>query len=124
MSSRHIPGYFTCVSRLHKAKMACFLTLSKGTDEEERRDFIAFDLSREIEKTLDRFSQHPGEKAENLPAINRLVFGCGGEGEDPVQTCKEDWFEDPTGRDIILREFRKTVKSYAWPEYGISEKEM
>ena len=120
MSSRHIPGYFTCVSRLHKAKMNCFLTLSKGTGEEERRDFIAFDISREIEKTLDRFSQYPEEKAENLPAINRLVFGGSGEGEDPgedpVQTCKEDWFEDPTGRDIILREFRKTMKSYACPE--------
>lgn len=31
MSSKHIPGYFSCVRRLHEAKMNCFLTLSKDT---------------------------------------------------------------------------------------------
>ena len=75
MSSKHIPEYFSCVLRLHREKMKCFLSLSKSVSEEEKRDFIAFDISREIEKTLDRFETHPEEKEENLPMINRLIFG-------------------------------------------------
>lgn len=82
LSSKHIPGYFSRVLRLHEAKMNCFLTLSTGTTEAEKRDFIAYDISREMEKTLDRFALHPEEKAENLPAINRLVFGESEEGDD------------------------------------------
>ncbi len=75
MSARSVPGYFSCVRRLHEAKMDCFLPLSKGTSEEEKLDFVAYDLSREVEKTLDRFAKHPAEKEENLPEINRLIFG-------------------------------------------------
>lgn len=75
MSSKHFPGYFSCVRRLHEAKMDCILALSTGTTEAEKRDFIAYDISREIEKATDRFALHPEEKAENLPAINRLIFG-------------------------------------------------
>ena len=84
MSSKHIPGYFPCVRNLHEAKMYCFLSLSKRTTEEEKRDFIAYDISREVEKTLARFEQHPEEKAENLPEINRLVFGEGDEDDTPL----------------------------------------
>ena len=43
--------------------------------KEEKQDFIAYDISREVEKTLARFELHPEEKTENLPEINRLVFG-------------------------------------------------
>ena len=75
MSSKHIPRYFACVSRLHEAKMDCVLSLSTGTTEEEKQGFVAYDVSREVERTLIRFEQHPEEKAENLPAINRIVFG-------------------------------------------------
>jgi hypothetical protein len=45
--------------------MDCFLSLSTGTTDEEKRDFIAYDILREVEKTLDRFELHPEEKAEN-----------------------------------------------------------
>ena len=75
MSSKHVPRYFSCVSRLHEAKMDCFLPLSTGTRKEEKLDFIAYNISREVEKTLARFELHPGEKTDNLPEINRLVFG-------------------------------------------------
>ena len=75
MSSKHIPGYFSRICRLHEAKMDCFLSLSTGTNDAEKLDFIAYDISREVEKTLDRFVQHPEERSENLPAINRLIFG-------------------------------------------------
>jgi hypothetical protein len=84
MSSKHIPGYFASVSRLHKAKMDCILSLSTGTTEEEKLDFIAYDISREVEKTLNRFDQHPEEKAENLPAINSLIFGETDECDKPL----------------------------------------
>ncbi len=75
MSTRHIPDYFRVVSQLHKVKMECFLNLSKDTTEDERLDFEAYDISREIEKTIDRFSAHPREREENLPGINQLIFG-------------------------------------------------
>ena len=84
MSSKHIPGYFSCVRSLHKAKMDVFLSLSTGTTEEEKRDFIAYDISREVEKTLDRFTLHPEEKAENLAEINRMVFGVSDDDNEPL----------------------------------------
>lgn len=84
MSSKHIPRYFSCVRNLHEAKMNCFLSLSTGTTEEEKRDFIAYDVSREVEKALARFEQHPEEKAENLPEINRLVFGESDDDDTPL----------------------------------------
>ena len=74
MSTRHIPGYFQMVYRLHKIKMQCFFDLSKDVTEDERLDFEAYDISREIEKTIDRFEAHPEERAENLPDINQLIF--------------------------------------------------
>ena len=73
MSSRHISGYFDLVMGLHQAKMDCFFRLSAGTTDGERRDFENYDISREIEKTISRFSEHPEEEAENLPAIRRLL---------------------------------------------------
>ena len=84
MSSKHIPGYFASVSRLHNAKMDCILPLSSGTTEEEKLDFIVYDVSREVEKTLVRFEQHPEETEENLPAINRLIFGESDDGDKPL----------------------------------------
>ena len=82
MSSKHIPDYFARVLCLHQAKVDCFLSLSKDTTPEEKLDFIAYDITREMKKTLDRFKLYPEEKAENLPAINRLVFGESDEPED------------------------------------------
>lgn len=83
MSSKHIPRYFSCVRNLHEAKMDCFLSLSTGTTEGEKRDFLAYDILREVEKTLARFEHHPEEKAENLPEINRLVFGESDDDDAP-----------------------------------------
>ena len=37
------------IMRLHREKMRCFLGLSGGTTEKERRDFEAYDLAREME---------------------------------------------------------------------------
>ena len=75
MSSRHIPGYFDYIIMLHKAKMDCFLSLSKGTTAEEKRAFKAYDVSRGIELTIGRFMDHPEEIEENLPKINQYIFG-------------------------------------------------
>ena len=84
MSSRHIPAYFSLARGLHEAKMDCILRLSGGTTETEKLEFIAYDVSREIEKTLDRFALHPEEKEENLPAIDRIIFGAPCEAERPI----------------------------------------
>ena len=75
MSSKSVPGYFFTVMRLHDEKMRCFFKLSKGTTEEEKFDFLAYDISRETEVAIERFDDHPDEKAENLPVINKLIFG-------------------------------------------------
>lgn len=53
--------------------MDCFFRLSAGTTAEERRAFENYDISREIEKTIARFSEHPEEGAENLAAIRRFL---------------------------------------------------
>lgn len=74
LSTRYVPRFFERSMELHNAKTACFLSLSKGTTEKERAAFVAYDLSREVENTIDRFPNSPEEKAENLPLVNRLVF--------------------------------------------------
>ena len=73
-SGRAVPGYYDIIIGLHKEKMNCFLNLSRGTSWEEKREFMAHDLSREIETMTARFAMHPEEKEENLPKLNRLVF--------------------------------------------------
>jgi uncharacterized SAM-binding protein YcdF (DUF218 family) len=74
-SSRSIPHFFRRVMRLHEEKIRCFFDLSKDTSQEERLDFQAYDLVREIERTINRFAAYPGERDENLPQINQMVFG-------------------------------------------------
>ena len=86
MSSRYVPNYFDQIIMLHKEKMKCFMSLSKGTDHEERMDFAAYDLSTEIERTIERFEEHPEEKTENLPKINELVFGGVPDFNAPIDT--------------------------------------
>ncbi len=74
LSTCYVPRFFERSIELHNAKTACFLSLSKGTTEKERAAFAAYDLSREVENTINRFPYRPEEKAENLPSVNRLVF--------------------------------------------------
>ena len=74
MSSGYVPDYFETVLMLHDKKVDCFLNLSKGTTREERNDFIAYDISTEIERTINRFSEHPEEKEENLPKIKQFLM--------------------------------------------------
>ena len=74
-SKRHFPDYFNTIITLHRAKTECFLTLSKGTTGAEKRAFTGYDLSTEVGRLIDRFEDHPEEKEENLPHINRLLFG-------------------------------------------------
>lgn len=75
LSSRHVERFYDRVMELHEAKMDCFLGLSRESTEDEKADFRAYDLSREIETCVSRFSAHPEERDENLPSINARVFG-------------------------------------------------
>lgn len=75
LSMKHVPCFFRRVMALHQEKMRCFQSLAKNISREEWLDFEAYDLSREIGNTLDRFREHPEEEVENLPEINRLIFG-------------------------------------------------
>ena len=62
--------------------MACFSPLSRQATAHEKADFRAYDLSREIEASIERFAAHPEERAENLPPVNaRLFGGTDGAGE-------------------------------------------
>lgn len=103
MSSRHIPGYFDNIMMLHRAKMDCFLSLSKGTTAEEKRSFKVYDVSREIELTIGRFMDHPEEIEENLPKINQYIFGG-------PYTGLDNWYKDEYGKAIVLEELRKFVR--------------
>ena len=75
MSTRYVPQYFENIIKLHEEKIHCFLTLAKNVSDAEKAEFSAYDLSREIENTIERFSMHEIEKKENLPLINNIVFG-------------------------------------------------
>ena len=83
-SSKSVPHYFRRVMRLHEEKIRCFFDLSKGTSQEERLDFQAYDLFCETGKAIDRFAMHPGELDENLPEINQMVFGGPCDRDTPV----------------------------------------
>lgn len=74
-SKRSFPDYFNTIMMLHNAKMDCFLKLSEGTTGTEKRAFAGYDLSTEMGRMIDRFNDYPEEKEENLPKINRLLFG-------------------------------------------------
>ena len=74
-SKRSFPDYFDTIMMLHRAKTGCFLKLSGGTTGAEKRSFTGYDLSTEMGRMIDRFEDHPLEKEENLPKINRLLFG-------------------------------------------------
>lgn len=75
MSSRHYPGFFSVLYRLHEEKMKCFLTLSKGTDREERKSFVNYDMERAVIACIERFRDYPEEKEENLHIIAKMIYG-------------------------------------------------
>ena len=105
LTGRHIPLYFHKVMKLHKEKMDCFLSLSKGTSREERAAFLAYDLVHEVEKTVDRFESHPEEIEENLPEMNRLIF------DDPGVP---NWVMSDAGRRAAYDKLRKIVHPLAY----------
>ena len=49
-SNRSFPGYYDTVMMLHRAKMECFLGLSKGTSDAEKKAFEEYDLSTEMKR--------------------------------------------------------------------------
>jgi len=107
LSAKHIPNYFRRVMVLHEEKMKCFQSLAGGVSEEERLDFEAYDLIREIEMTLERFEAHPEEKAENLPEINRLIFD---EAEREKSDCSVADFIVVTGSPNCEYRVRKALE--------------
>lgn len=53
-SKRSFSDYFNTVMMLHQAKMDCFLTLSGGTTDEEKKSFEEYDLAEEKRRMTDR----------------------------------------------------------------------
>ena len=110
MSARHIPRYFENALALHRAKTRCFLPLSTGTTEEERRSFAARDLAAEIWQTLARFKAHPEEEAENMPAVNALISGLCPELAEELRaggvSDPAAWHNSEEGRRIVLERLR------------------
>jgi len=102
MSTKYVPHFFERIMLLHRAKTECFLALSKGTSREERRDFAACDLCREIGNTIARFGAEPREKEDNLPAVNELVFGT-----QAPET--EVWYDIPRIREEALEGLKKRI---------------
>jgi len=117
LTGRHIPFYFRQVMNLHRAKMDCFLSLSKGTSREERTAFLAYDLVHEVEKTVDRFEGHPEEISENIPEINRFIFGyLNSSNHTPAlltgsgHTVGDNWFMSDTSRHVMYEELRENAR--------------
>ena len=74
LSNCYTPNYFETIMKLHRAKVEIILDLSKGTTMDEKLSFVAYDLSNEVEKAINRFLQIPEEKEETLSAINNLAY--------------------------------------------------
>ena len=53
-SRRDFPDYFDTVMKLHEAKMECFIGLSRDATEQEKADFIAYDLETEMRRLEER----------------------------------------------------------------------
>lgn len=53
-SKRSHPDYYNTIMMLHQAKMDCFLTLSQGTTEEEKKAFEEYDLAEEKKRMANR----------------------------------------------------------------------
>ena len=53
-SNRSFPGYYDTIMMLHRAKMECFLGLSKGTSDAEKKAFEEYDLSTEMKRMRSR----------------------------------------------------------------------
>ena len=104
LSNIYKPRYFETILALHQAKMDCVLRLSKGTSEQEKRAYRAYDLTNEIKLTIDRFSTFPLEKEESLRAINRVIFG---KEESPAGL--EDWYCSEQQKEAVLDGLRKRI---------------
>ncbi len=74
LSTKYVPNFFKQIKMLHKAKLDCFFGLAKNVKDEDKYNFAAYDLTREIENTIKRFKDNPKEEKENMPLINDLVF--------------------------------------------------
>ena len=121
MSTKSIPHYFETVKELHSAKIKTFLSLSQGTNDEERRVFCARDLGNEIMQTVDRFTKYPMEEKENLPLVNSFLFDrfpslasylseCG--ISDPA--C---WYQSQAGKQFVIDFLRRTAYKEKTEEY-------
>ena len=77
LSSRHVDRYLERALSLHKAKMDCFLGLSREASDEEKDAFRACDFAHEIQMAKERFAAHPEERAQNQPLIDALLRGEG-----------------------------------------------
>ena len=94
-SNRSYPDLFNTIMMLHRAKMDCFMKLSRGTNSAEKKAFAGTDLSNEVRRMIDRFEEHPNEKAENLPHINELMQQIHGKTrferhESKEYCCRQD----------------------------------
>ena len=90
LSTKYHKNYFNLILKLHKEKMKCFIDLSSKASLDEIKDFVAYDLTNEIEKSIDRFAVNKEEEIENIDLINSICF------EQP------DDFENDIGIIIIL----------------------
>ena len=99
MSSKYVPNYFDQVMKLHDAKIECFLRLSKNTSQEEQLDFVAYDLSTEIKRALQRFREQPEEREENT-------------AQEEKTTREEKTSKYENLYDTALRQARDTKRLY------------
>ena len=90
LSTRYHKNYFNLVLKLYKEKMKCFIDLSRNTPLDYIKDFVSYDLTNEIEKSIARFAINKEEEKENIELINSICFE------------KPDYFEKYTDILIIL----------------------
>ena len=74
LSTKYHKNYFNIAIKIHKEKIKAFLDLSKNANDEDKKDFVAYDIGHEFEKAISRFSYNEKEINESIPCMNKFIF--------------------------------------------------
>ena len=110
LSTKYFKNYFNLAIKLHKEKMKCFIDLSKNVSIDEIKNFVGYDITNEIDKTIARFDDNKQEEIENIGLINSLYLAkCLSYGEFGSKVKLDTWYKTEESKKIVYNEIRKNI---------------
>ena len=74
LSTKTHKNYFDMAIKMHKEKIKCFLDLANNVTENDKKEFVAYDICNEFIKTISRLSYSDEEKIESVSGMNKFIF--------------------------------------------------